>query len=349
MLRDFPKKRKIFNIAEMKETEGAASKADGNTLEPKAPLVGSPGMSSPQVTFQPIFESDFGLGGLHGKDDPSKSSTRGLSDSGALHRRLLLRSGRGEWGREPEAVRDPSIGCGVQATEFRYGLLSASQKIELSRFCWGAFRKRATNMLFAWVNCFQRKGRAGRIKKINPAIFDVIESLKRRATHTKFIFRYEPDKPTAARIASALHESIHVDVESIDIFVLANVLKNYIREHLDGLVPIEVFERIRASIVSSDRYTRKALFSYMPFIFSDVERRLIIELFELLRVIDKNVKETEMNIDSLLGLFSLVLHPQAAFTTLDDLEYVQIITRELYRQDFDAIPQAVVVHELVFV
>ncbi|TNV71019.1 hypothetical protein FGO68_gene10177 [Halteria grandinella] len=57
-------------------------------------------------------------------------------------------------------------------------------------------------------------------------------------------------------------------------------------------------------------------------------------------MVDKNSDMTEMTIDYLLGLFSLVLHPQAAFATLRDLENVKTITRELYRLNFGAIPQA---------
>ncbi|CAD27001.1 hypothetical protein [Encephalitozoon cuniculi GB-M1] len=344
MLRDFPKKRKIFNIAEMKEIEETNARADEAIYELKASLQTCSQACSPQVTVQPISESeatrplkDILLQGGSSKD-PSEG----------LYERLFLGSATVQR-RRTEAKGSPSTEGEKDFHEFRYELLSTSQKIELSRFCWSAFRKRATNMLFAWVNCFQKKNRMGRGRQISPVVFSVVKSLKKRAIRTKFIFRYEPDKLAAAKIANKIHENTCVDIENIDVLVLANALKNYIREHLDGLVPIEAFEKIKTCIISNDRYTREALFSYMPFIFTDAERRLLTSLFELLKMIDKNSDATEMNIDSLLGLFSLVLHPQAAFTTLDDLEYVKIITRELYQLDFDAIPQGVVVHELVFV
>ncbi|AFM98924.1 hypothetical protein EHEL_090280 [Encephalitozoon hellem ATCC 50504] len=348
MLRDFPKKRKIFNIAEMKVIEETHAKREEACTEPDSSLSAGHHHHSPQVTFQPISESDHTLSS-HLKYAFMQDTVGSFRNSNARPYEGLFSSGTTQRKKKLETRVFPSVKSGEELSEFRYELLSASQKIELSKFCWNAFRKRASNSLFAWVNCFWKKSRIGRSRLINPMVFDVIESLKRRATSTKFIFRYEPDKLEAARIASMLHESKCVDIEGTDVLVLANALKNYIREHLDGLIPIEVFEKIKSCIISNDRRTKEALFSYMPFIFTDAERHLLVSLFELLRMVDKNSDVTEMTIDSLLGLFSLVLHPQAAFATLSDLEHVKTITRELYRLDFGAIPQAVVVHELVFV
>jgi len=99
----------------------------------------------------------------------------------------------------------------------------------------------------------------------------------------------------------------------------------------------------------NDKHRKEALFSYIPFIFTEMERNLLKSLFNLFGEIDKNFEDTEMTLNSLLELFSLVLHPQAAFKTLEDLDHVQIIMKELYRLDFDILPQAVVVHELIFV
>ncbi|KAL7345083.1 RhoGAP domain-containing protein [Encephalitozoon intestinalis] len=343
MLRDFPKKRKIFNIAEMKEIEETYSRTDESLPESRVSSSTCSQECSPQVILQPISENDRILGKSL-KDNSFPGSIR--SFNARLYEDLF--SSTTIQGRRKSSIF-PFIGVEGESREFRYDLLSTAQKIELNRFCCNAFRKRTTNTLFAWMNCFQKKRRIGHCRQINPMVFDVIESLKRRAISTKFIFRYEPDKLSAAKIARQLHENKCTDIESIDVLVLANALKNYIREHLDGLVPIEAFERIRSCIISNDRHAREALFSYMPFIFTDTERKLLVSLFELLSMIDRNSGVTEMNIDSLLGLFSLVLHPQAAFTTLDDLEYVKTITRELYRLDFETIPQAVVVHELIFV
>lgn len=349
MLRDFPKKRKIFNIAEMKEIEETHARGDEPCSESNSSPSIRPQPYSPRVILQPISESDYNLSN-HLKSGFAQEDMGGLrNSSGRLLYEGLFNSTSIQRKKKLETSIFPSVRSGEELLEFRYELLSPSQKIELSRFCWNAFRKRATNTLFAWVNCFWKKSRIRHCRLINPMVFDVIESLKRRAVCTKFIFRYEPDKSEASRIASMVHENKYVDIEGTNVLVLANALKNYIREHLDGLIPIEVFEKIKSCIISNDRYRKEALFSYMPFIFTDVERRLLVSLFELLRIIDENSDVTEMTIDSLLGLFSLVLHPQSAFTTLHDLDHAKTITRELYRLDFRAIPQAVVVHELVFV
>ncbi|AFN83646.1 RhoGAP domain-containing protein [Encephalitozoon romaleae SJ-2008] len=349
MLRDFPKKRKIFNIAEMKEIEETHAKGDEPCSESNASPSVHPQPYSPRVILQPISESDH-TPSNYLKNGSVQENIGGFRNSSAraLYERLFSSTSI-QRKKKLETAVFPSEKSEEELLEFRYEFLSSSQKIELSRFCWNAFRKRSTNTLFAWMNCFWKKSSIGRCRLINPMVFDVIESLKRRAVCTKFIFRYEPDKSEASRIANMVHEDKCVDIEGTNVLVLANALKNYIREHLDGLIPIEVFEKIKSCIISNDRHRKEALFSYMPFIFTDAERRLLVSLFELLRIIDENSDVTEMTIDSLLGLFSLVLHPQAAFTTLHDLDHAKTITREMYRLDFGAIPQGVVVHELVFV
>ncbi|KAH9411711.1 Rho-GAP domain-containing protein [Ordospora pajunii] len=344
MLKNFPRKRKIFRISEMKEFEDLKARFDVGCSEQSDSSMAVTYDADLHSAFQQISESEH----LADKILKCKESfLNGVGDESCMNARVEPIGSRIQ---KDTTKSNRSQRCrNAYGDEFRYDALSASQKLELSRFCWKAFSKKRSNVLFNWVGCFQKKGRVGGGKTINYKVFDIIESLEERATHTRFIFRYEPDKSGAIKIANSLHENRSVDVNRVDVFVLANALKNYIREHLDGLVPIEVFERIKSCIRTNDRHTREALFSYVPFVFCDVERSLLVALFGLLKKVSDNFEKTEMSIDSLLGLFSLVLHPQAAFTTLDDLEYVQMITKELYSLDFGVLPQAVVVHELVFV
>ncbi|KAM0671892.1 hypothetical protein CWI42_040290 [Ordospora colligata] len=344
MLKNFPRKRKIFRISEMKEFEDLKARLDVGCSEQSDSSVAFTYDADLNYAFQQISESE------HLADKILKCKESFLNGVGD---ESYINSGFESIGSriQKDCTKNNQLqSCrGADRDAFRYEALSASQKLELSRFCWKAFSKKRSNVLFNWVGCFQSKGRVGGGKTINYKVFDIIKSLEERATNTRFIFRYEPDKSGAIKIANSLHENRSIDANRVDVFVLANALKNYIREHLDGLVPIEVFEKIKGCIRMNDRYTREALFSYIPFVFCDVERSLLMALFGLLKKVSDNFEQTEMSIDSLLGLFSLVLHPQAAFTTLDDLEYVQMITKELYNLDFGGLPQAVVVHELVFV
>lgn len=344
MLKDFPRKKKVFSIAEMKEIENSRARGGVRSVD------GGKGSGcSLSAAFQSISgDVEFEKTEEDDRDDVYGSvRIRGLSSS--LEMRLSGDLSVHSEGKGSLVTGARKCGDDASRREFGYDGLSTLQRIELSRFCWNAFQTTSKNRFFNWVNCFHRTNIRRRRKMINPKVFEIVEVLRRKATRTRFIFRYEPDKSAAIEIARDLDRSREISCEEVDVLVLANALKNYIREHLDGLIPIEVFEKIKSCMVANDRHRKEALFSYVPFIFSDVERNLLKSLFELFGEIDKNYSETEMTLDSLLGLFSLVLHPQAAFTTLDDLVYVQAIMKEVYFLDFDTLPQAVVVHELIFI
>lgn len=347
MLKDFPRRRTVLSIAEMKEVEDNMARCDGTPSEVSFSQAGAASNSSIGMAFRPISSESI-LEEEINKDGFYTFKGQLGDPSGTLGIRL----GLNPLDEKMDGTCSSSkarLHAVTDASEFRYESLSALQRFELTRFCWGAFRSGSENRFFRWMNCFYKANMKSRRRVINPRIFEIVELLRRRATFTRFIFRYEPDKKVAIEIANDLRDDREIDYENIDVLVLANGLKNYIREHLDGLIPIEVFEKIKNCIVANDKHMKKALFSYVPFVFTDTERKLLKSLFDLFREIDKNHRETEMTLDSLLGLFSLVLHPQDAFTTLEDLEYVQIVMKEIYCLDFDILPQAVVVHELVFV
>lgn len=341
MLRDFPKKKKVFSIADMKDVESGRARARCMHSGGRDAERMSLSTCSLKTAFQSISDD-----AVLGKRICRNRSSECVRDRGVDN----LFEGSPEAREQMES--DLEMGSmyieEAYAARFRYGALSAEQKVELSSFCWNAFQTPSKNRLLGWANCFQKR-ETGVKKNINPKVFQVIDALKARATNTRFIFRYEPNKAVANGIANDLRDNKEIDCEGTDVLILANALKNYIREHLDGLIPIEAFKKIRSCIVANDRHRREALLSYLPFIFTDIERRLFKALFDLFRDIDRNYKDTEMRLDSLLGLFSLVLHPQAAFVTLDDLDHAQSIVKEICQLDFDMLPQAVVVHELVFV
>jgi hypothetical protein len=237
----------------------------------------------------------------------------------------------------------------LEKTRFKYTVLNEDQKRELREHCWRGYAGEPKKTFWSWLGCYKIRPVPRARKIINPQVFGIIAYLRAHATRTRWIFRLEGEKEDGKRMALDLAEGRRAAYEEMDAITIGYALKTYIRQHLDGMIPVEVVDKLRDCIKRKDRLMKKTLLLNLPFIFYDDERSLLLGLFDLFRAIDENKDVTLMSLDSQLGLFSLVLFPQAAFVAIPDIDLVQLLMRELFVQDFMELPPSVIRCEVRYV
>jgi hypothetical protein len=109
-----------------------------------------------------------------------------------------------------------------------------------------------------------------------------------------------------------------VDFESYSVEDLASTLKFYIREILDGLIPVEICEAIYQHLIGDDKNPISKseggkivedIYAFLPFAISIEARSLTVALFDLLKAIDANRGVNLMSMSNILTCVTPSIFP----------------------------------------
>ncbi|KAK6089179.1 hypothetical protein P3W45_001840 [Vairimorpha bombi] len=209
----------------------------------------------------------------------------------------------------------------------------------IRRFCKKQFEKEPSFSFFAF--CVRFKNDCIVHKNINPMIFDILDTIESKIlnfVHTntntdelKYLFRVD-DKGM---------EFGDPDLKTFKLSKLCTFVKQYILVCLDGLFSNLVSMKLINSY-TKNKLNYQVLLSYIPFILSKDELKLLTRLLKIFRLIDYHKDLTHMSMTGLLKLFSLVLFDSKCFTTLDMLLTVENILVDISKLNFQKIPRTVI-------
>ncbi|KAF5140406.1 hypothetical protein AAJ76_5000015645 [Vairimorpha ceranae] len=218
--------------------------------------------------------------------------------------------------------------------------LPTKDKEYITNFCKKQFELELSNSYF---HCFKVKNYTIIHKNINPKIFEVLDVINHKIKHLLEM----PNKDNLDELKNLFRvddkglDISDADFENKKLSQLCTLVKKYILNNLDGLFD----NRISMKLLRSYKYNKVnygILISYVPFILSHDELKLLESLLSLFLIIDKHKEYTHMTITGLIRLFSLVLFDSKCFTSLETLLYLENILIDIFRLDFSRIPKTLV-------
>ncbi|WUR02749.1 uncharacterized protein VNE69_02268 [Vairimorpha necatrix] len=224
--------------------------------------------------------------------------------------------------------------------ETPYLKLNKHDQEQVKSFCKTQFESKSPSSYFT---CLRSKSEKIEHKKIDKNIFVVLDTIENKIygilsnnidgslDSLKNLFRLD-DKGL---------EISDTDFSNKKLSQLCTLVKKYILTSMDGLFSNLVSKKLLRNF----RYNKlkyAILLSYIPFILSEEESRLLTRLLEIFHLIDKNKEYTHMTMSGLLRLFSLVLFDSKCFTSLDMLHDVESVLVDISRLDFQKIPKTMI-------
>lgn len=170
---------------------------------------------------------------------------------------------------------------------------------------------------------------------ISPFVYEVISHLKKEGIHTLGIFRLPSDYYKCIELTNHICKNKKVDLSKYDIHVVANSLKKYIRETLDGLIPISVAKTLEKNFVEG---APSRNIEFLPFTLEEEKRKLIVELFSLFKEVDKYSEENLMNIDNILLIVPPTIFPKAVQRDIKAFMPFIKLMKELFKLDYEHVP-----------
>ncbi|TBU19811.1 RhoGAP domain-containing protein [Hamiltosporidium tvaerminnensis] len=207
----------------------------------------------------------------------------------------------------------------------KYGNLTRSERIYLSEYCFINLNNisrciSVTKIIFIVKGFFtKRKNFISLKRKINPFVFELIDYLKKDGTDKIGIFRIPGKSNIYNQISKDLGEGKTYHIESYDINTNASILKAYIREILDGLIPIEVCKALFEITNQNDQEKISKVREVLPFIFLEDYRLLIIKIIDLLKTIDSHSCINKMTMSNLLIIFTPTFFPKSVTNSYEIL------------------------------
>lgn len=226
--------------------------------------------------------------------------------------------------------------------------LSRKQRRNVIKFSQDAFIEKQPTKWWDFFNCMAKPKRI-RHKDINLCVFEIINYLSLYIHNEVYAFRLDNKDSDVQSYVDSLARNQRINFSSLSIGKLCTILKKYILNHLNGILPMEIASYLISTAQVKNKLQYKALLSALPYALSENEADLILKIFELFRIIDRNKNRTLMTMDSCLKLFSLVLFPKESFNTLDKLELAEEITKDIFKLDFNEIPFTLVPQIVMYV
>lgn len=171
-------------------------------------------------------------------------------------------------------------------------------------------------------------------KRVSRAAFDCISYLKRHGLHTKDIFKLSSDEKATKELTKLIETTKEVDLSKYDIFTIANALRNYIREGLDGLIPPNVALALKKRMKNNDYDD----FMYLSFTMREDRRDLLGELFSLFAAVDRHSAVNLMTISNILKIVAPTIFPSIVQTNIKEfLPFVKLMNI-IYQVDCEYVP-----------
>lgn len=231
----------------------------------------------------------------------------------------------------------------------KYSNLTKTEKLFLSEFCFIHLNKVSRKLSVKKLMCdfknffIRRKNFVYLRKKINPFIFELIDYLKTQGLDKVGIFRIPGKSNIYKQISNDLGEGKKYKINDYDINTNASILKAYIREVIDGLIPIEVCKVLFEVVNKNDQEKLSKVKEVLQFIFLDDYRQLIIEILNLLKLIDSHSFINRMTMSNLLIIFTPTFFPKSVTNSIEILTLEGKIVELLTYLDFENISLVILI------
>ncbi|KAF9763801.1 hypothetical protein NGRA_1034 [Nosema granulosis] len=226
--------------------------------------------------------------------------------------------------------------------------LSKADKQHIVNFAQQAFIVPEPTKWWDFFNCFKKPQKI-KHREINLNVFEIINYISLYIQNELYPFRLDNKDSDIQSYVDQLANNQRINFSSLGIGKLCTILKKYILSHLNGILPEEIASYLVSTSKVKNRLQYKALLSVLPYALSENEADLIVKIFDLFKIIDRNKDKTKMTMESLLKLFSLVMFPSTIFTDLDSIAIADEITIDVFKLDFDEIPFTLIPRVVMYV
>ncbi|KAF7683043.1 Rho GTPase-activating protein 15 [Astathelohania contejeani] len=230
-----------------------------------------------------------------------------------------------------------------------YSTLNPLDKIRLSKFCIRQIRskhkKAFLKRLIDGIKKMCVKDKKENEATICPFIYEIIDHIRKNGLNCQGIFRIGGDVKEYTRLTEMLANGNSFELDKVDIYTITSTLKMYVREVLDGLIPVQICDPLYYAYTTRDEELQKEMLKYLPFVFSEPRRKLLLEIFNLLIEIDANSTQNKMTLDNLLRILLPTLFPLAATKELSILVIQKDILFKMLDLDYENVPQSYIKRE----
>lgn len=221
--------------------------------------------------------------------------------------------------------------------------LTNSEKKQFSFFCYKRIKCLNKPKGMIWKTVFKIEGWYLKwFKKQNnipfhPIIFDLCEEIIREAPDSRCLFRIDADDEYFTAIPTVLHEYYHYSFDNMTIHQKATILKGYLVNVLNGLIPKKVVREIKCAIKNNKTQINSVIYEvalYLPFILDRSRHDLLKMIFDIWRSIENNKNSTQMTTEELAQIFAPIFFGEDIMKFVEDEKIMIDMLKRLYKADF---------------
>ncbi|XP_029166590.1 rho GTPase-activating protein gacGG-like [Nylanderia fulva] len=176
-------------------------------------------------------------------------------------------------------------------------------------------------------------------KSVNPFIYELIDYLKVNGAKERGIFRLGGRPSVYNTVPHDIQRGERIDFTKYDITNLASILKAYVREVLDGLLPLSPCKAMYRCISNESREDLVLhLKKYFPWCIPPQERRLFIALQDLFSKINDNAHTNYMTTKNILLIVAPTIFPSKSVSELNDALLQVDILVEVFGLNYKDVP-----------
>ncbi|KAF7683523.1 Rho GTPase-activating protein gacJ [Astathelohania contejeani] len=228
----------------------------------------------------------------------------------------------------------------LESDTVKYSDLSPTNKEKLCDYCLKMIERKGGNSGIKKIFKFFKNFVESPEEKppIHPFILKIIEEIRNRCLDVVGIFRVLGRREVFSTIPFRIQTSKIDDISILDPYDLASVLKAYIRNILNGLIPNCVFNTMKRAIKSETSDLLDYTKLYLPFCVKGSYRRLLLETFKLLIEVDAHSETNKMTMSNLLKIFPPTLFPAEVTPNFEVIEIQSKILRIMLELDYENVP-----------
>ncbi|KAJ3449578.1 rho gtpase-activating protein 68f [Anaeramoeba flamelloides] len=155
---------------------------------------------------------------------------------------------------------------------------------------------------------------------IQPFIQRCLDFIRAKGLNKKGIFRVSPSPVVVQKIIKEVNKGIAVDITRYDPFTAATLIKTYLRDMPEPIIPVPFFKSCLEILESKEEIQLEMLISLLQEL-PVVNKSLFLQIFDLLSEVIKNSTINKMGADNLAIFFGpAILHPN-----LDELKPLEAV------------------------